>query len=149
MLYKKLVLVLILSATLFSQNFILENENVIGEKAVQQIEIIGKEFYKKTSLPIYLVAVTKLGGKKVTTYIKDYAQKLQPPFVLLLLAKEDKKIDILVNSKETLSLDKDYVLDDIIIPILVTKSKKKLNYFKKLSCLVKWIFRNCRTNSRV
>ena len=136
MLYKKLVLVLILSATLFSQNFILENENVIGEKAVQQIEIIGKEFYKKTSLPIYLVAVTKLDGKKVTTYIKDYAQKLQPPFVILLIAKEDKKIDILVNSKETISLDKDYVLDDIIIPILVTKSKKNSTISKNSAALL-------------
>lgn len=126
MLYKKLVLILILilTTTLFSHNFILENEDIIGEKANNQIELIGKEFYKKTSVSIYLVAVKKLDGKKVTTYIQDYASKLQPPFVLLLLSKEDKKIDILINSKETLSLDKDYILDDIIIPILITKSKK-------------------------
>ena len=111
-----------------SQNFVLKNENILPPKTVQKINEIGNELAQKTGVKVYLAAVKKMPTKKIVDFEKQIAKNLQPPFVLLTIAVEDKKVDIYHSSDTAGLFDKEEILSPLpwkgsIIPLLTSHSK--------------------------
>jgi hypothetical protein len=127
MIKKLLYLLLFTFALNASENFILHNENIISEKASLKIEKMCNELYAKTGVGVYVSAVRSLGGKKITEYEKEIANSLNGKFILLAFSSGDKQIDLFSTPGETGLFDKNEILDDYILPIIIEK-RKDLSY---------------------
>ncbi len=130
--------VIVLCALLISLNtvanatYIIQNDNIINEKVSSKVESLGDELYKKTSISVYVTLPASLKEKSINEYAKELVKKLKEPYVLLVLAKKEKKVDI-VNSKILNDkFDKEGILSPFpwsgsIIPLLSVK-KDNDNY---------------------
>lgn len=112
--------------------YIIENENIINEKVSAKVESLGDELYKKTSIGVYVTLPTSLEKKSINAYAKELTATLKEPYVLLILAKDEKQVEI-VNSKDLEKMfDKEAILSPFpwsgsIIPLLSVK-KDNDNY---------------------
>ncbi|BCD68741.1 TPM domain-containing protein [Nitratiruptor sp. YY09-18] len=126
-LFKRAFALLILSSSLlFANNFILKNDNILPQKTVDKINEIGNELASKTGVKVFVVVIKSMEGKKIKEYESAIAKKLQPPFVLLTLSLQDKKVDIVQNPKNL--VDAETILSPLpwkgtIIPILTAHFK--------------------------
>ncbi len=123
-----LLLVLFFSSTLFGADNFVINENVILEKTVVKIEQMANELYQKTGIKAYLVAKKSLDGKNIIEFEKDFSRKIKPPFVILTLSLDDKKVDIYSSKNIEDLFDKESILspypwEGSIIPLLTGKKK--------------------------
>ena len=114
--------------TTLNASFIIKNDNILPKKAVNKIEELGKELYKKTRVSVYLAAVKSLGGKNIKNYEMSLSKKLKKPFILLTISINDKKIDIINSSELDKRFDKEQVLSPFpwsgtILPLLTARSK--------------------------
>ena len=119
-------------STIANAAYIIQNDNVINEKVSFKVESLGNELYKKTSIGVFVTLPSSLEKKSINDYAKDVATTLKEPYVLLVLAKDEKKVDI-VNSKDLNDkFDKEAILSPFpwsgsIIPLLSVK-KDNDNY---------------------
>ncbi len=123
-----LLLVLFFSSTLFGADDFVINENVILEKTAVKIEQMANELYQKTGIKAYLVAKKSLNGKNIIEFEKDFSGKIKPPFVILILSLDDKKVDIYSSKNIDELFDKEAILspypwEGSIIPLLTGKKK--------------------------
>lgn len=117
---------------LASQNafasFILKNENVILERALPKIEQMGSELKQKTGVGVYVAAIESTGQTVFLDYAKDLSSNLGKPYVLLVFAKTDKKVDIISSPELEGKYGKEEILSPYpwkgtILPILTAKGK--------------------------
>ena len=106
--------------------FVLQNEEIVGERAVQKIESMGGELFSKSGVSVYLVAIESTGDKDIVTFEKEASKKLNAPFVLLTLTKKEQKVDIISSDKLKNRFDKEQILSaypwkGTIIPLLSVK----------------------------
>jgi hypothetical protein len=119
-----ILILLFLSSTLFAKNqFILINENIISQKAADEIEKIGKEVKEKLNINIFMIGKQSLRNEHITEYEKRVAKDLQKPFVLITLTSMESKIDIISSDDIKDKFDKNEILNSYIIPLLVNKGK--------------------------
>ena len=110
-----------------NSSFVLENENnIIANKTAVKIDEIADELKAKMGIGVYLILKDNISDKSLDIYIKKhYANILQKPYVIYMLSKKRKLIDIITNIK---GLDKVYDKDDIIynktLRIIVTPGTK-------------------------
>lgn len=120
---------LFLITTNCSANIFIKNENIIDERAVKQIELIGKELKEKTGVNTYIIAINSLNKAPLITYEQNLSKTLTEPFILLSLVKEDKQVDIFCSKDMNDKFDKEailspYPLNGTILPILASKKGK-------------------------
>ncbi len=113
---------------LFGAKSFVVNEDVILQKTVGKIEQMANELYKKTGIKAYLIAKKSLEGKSIVEFEKEFAKKIKPPFVLLTLSLNDKKVDIYASAGVKKLFDKEAILspypwEGSIIPLLTGKKK--------------------------
>ena len=124
---KQLLLTFFLSGLLLaatSSNFVLHNENVLLEKAAGKIEEMTGELHQKTGIGVYLSAIAKLPeNESITRYQERVGADLKAPYVLISLSRLDRQIELSMSPDLSDRLDKEEVLDDYIIPILVEMRK--------------------------
>jgi len=121
---KKLLLTLLFSGVLFAQNhYILQNESIIIDKAAEKIEKMCSEIYEKTGVGVYTSAVRNAGGKSITEYAGTVAAGIKSPFALAI-AVDEQQIELLMSPELAKYIDKDEILDEYVIPILVSHNKK-------------------------
>ena len=119
-------------STVANATYIIEDNNIINEKVSQKVESLGDELYGKTSIGVYVTLPTSLEEKSINDYAKNIALTLKKPYVLLVLAKTEKQVDI-VNSEELDDqFDKEGILSPFpwsgsIVPLLSVK-KDNDNY---------------------
>lgn len=112
--------------------YIIQNDSIINEKVSSKVESLGEELYKKTSISVYVTLPVSLEKKSVGDYGEELAKTLKEPYVLLVLAKDEKQVEI-VNSKVLDDkFDKEGILSPFpwsgsIIPLLSGK-KDNDNY---------------------
>lgn len=122
---KKTFFMLLFSGFLFAQNsYILHNESIIIDKAAKKIEKMCAEIYEKTGVGVYTSAVASSGGKTITEYSSTLSADLKAPYVLLAIAAYEQQIELVMSPDVARYIDKDTVLDEYIIPILVSHNKK-------------------------
>ena len=110
-----------------AQSFVLENENnIIANKTVVKIEEIASESKAKLNINIYLILKESINERNLWEYIKaNHIDKLKPPYVVYMLSKKRKLIDIFV-SNEALnrSFDKDEVVQAKTIKLITSPGSK-------------------------
>jgi uncharacterized membrane protein YgcG len=118
--------------TVANARYIIQNDNIINKKVSSKVESLGDELYKKTAISVYVTLPSSLEKKSIKEYAKELEKKLKEPYVLFVLARKEKQVDI-VNSKILDDkFDKEGILSPFpwsgsIIPLLSVK-KDNDNY---------------------
>lgn len=129
-------LLLFLSSQAFSQNLILNDDNLIDPRAKEKILQMGSEVRNKLGVNIYLNVKTNLGlDKKIDTknkilFIKDYENKivktLENPYVILTVSLEETHVNLYFSDSLKGIINKDDILDSYVVPLLASKDKNTL-----------------------
>lgn len=102
---------------------------MLNEKVSAKIEEMGSELFEKSGIGAYVYVTRDIGKDNITDFEKEIASKLSSPYVLLTLAVENEKVDI-VSSKDVEKLfDRERTLSPFswsgtIIPILADRKMK-------------------------
>jgi len=118
------------SCGVLQAQMVLINEDIVGDRAVQKINLLGQELRQKSGIGVYLVALRSLEGKVMVEV--EQSLGLQEPYALLMLSQEEKQINIMTSSGVEGLFNKDDVLSPYpwtgtILPLLTAK-KSKDNY---------------------
>jgi len=122
----RFLLMLVLSLSLYGSevfNPFLKNDNIISEKSQPKLVKMMSELKYKTGVSVYAVAVNNMGGKSMAIYREEIANTLKDPYVAIILAVEEKKLEMIMSEKLKAVIDKDEILDDYMLPIMVDKRK--------------------------
>ena len=136
-----LSLLLFLCQNLSAQAFILNDDNLIDDRAKEKINQIGSEVKSKLGVNIYVYTKSTLGldenikTKEKIEIIKNFEnqllQTLEKPYVLLTLAVEETHINLLTSDDLKDKISKNEILDGYVVPLLASKDKNTL--FAKVS----------------
>ena len=134
-------LLLFLCSNLSAQQFILNDDKLIDDRAAIKINEIGAEVKSKLGVNIYVYAKSNLGlGENVKTkdkieFIKNSENQivstLESPYVLLTIAVEETHVNLLFSDDIKEIIDKNDILDGYIVPLLASQDKNTL--FAKVS----------------
>jgi hypothetical protein len=134
-------LLLFLCSNLSAQQFILNDDKLIDDRAAIKINEIGAEVKSKLGVNIYVYAKSNLGlGENVKTkdkidFIKNSENQivstLEAPYVLLTIAVEETHVNLLFSDDLKEIIDKNDILDGYIVPLLASNDKNTL--FAKVS----------------
>ena len=126
---------------LSAQNFILNDDKLIDDRAKEKINQIGDEVKSKLGVNIYVYVKSTLGldenikTKEKIDIIKNnenqIVSKLENPYVLLSISVEETHVNLLFSDEFKTNLDKDDILDGYVVPLLASKDKNTL--FSKVS----------------
>ncbi|RXJ68826.1 hypothetical protein CRV08_05155 [Halarcobacter ebronensis] len=129
-------LLLFLSTNIYASKFVLSDDGLIDQRAVEKIEQIGLESQNKLGVNIYIYAKKSLGlDENISTkdkikYIKEYESNitngLAKPYVLLTMYVEDTHVNLIMSSQLETVLNKNEVLNDYVVPLLASKDKNSL-----------------------
>ncbi len=108
--------------------YIVVNDNVISEKVSKKVESLGSELFSKTGVRVHVSLPASLGKQSIVKYETELAKTLKEPYILLTLAKQEEKVDIIFSEGLEKKFDKDRVLSPFswsgtILPILATKKE--------------------------
>ena len=134
-------LLLFLCSNLSAQQYILNDDKLIDDRAKEKINEIGNEVKSKLGVNIYIYAKSNLGldenikTKDKIDFIKNNENQiistLEKPYVLLSIAVEETHVNLLFSEDFKSVLDKDDILDGYVVPLLASKDKNTL--FAKVS----------------
>lgn len=134
-------LLLFFCQNLSAQNFILNHDGLIDNRAIEKINQIGDESKSKLGVNIYIYAKSTLGlkedikTKEKLEFIKNNENNilstLQKPYVLLSIAVEETHVNLLFSEELKDVIDKNDILDGYVVPLLASKDKNTL--FAKVS----------------
>lgn len=102
------------------------NEKIIMESANIKINDIVTELYTKTNVSIVVHLKEKLPDGNILNYEKNISSTLQKPYVLIVFAGKEQKVDILVSDDLKNVIDKNKILNSYVIPILGAEDKNSL-----------------------
>uniref|UniRef100_UPI0040476CB2 hypothetical protein n=1 Tax=Aliarcobacter sp. TaxID=2321116 RepID=UPI0040476CB2 len=134
-------LLLFFCQNLSAQNFILNHDGLIDNRAIEKINQMGDESKSKLGVNIYIYAKSTLGltedikTKEKLEFIKNNENNilstLQKPYVLLSIAVEETHVNLLFSEELKDVIDKNDILDGYVVPLLASKDKNTL--FAKVS----------------
>ena len=134
-------LLLFLCSNLSAQQYILNDDKLIDDRAKEKINQIGDEVKTKLGVNIYIYAKSNLGleenikTKDKIDFIRNNESQiistLEKPYVLLSIAVEETHVNLLFSDDFKSVLDKDDILDGYVVPLLASKDKNTL--FAKVS----------------
>jgi hypothetical protein len=126
---------------LSAQEFILNDDKLIDDRAKEKINQIGAETKSKLGVNIYIYAKSTLGleenikTKDKIDFIKNYENQLlsslEKPYVLISLSVEDTHVNLLFSDELKNIIDKNDILNGYVVPLLASKDKNTL--FAKVS----------------
>lgn len=126
---------------LSAQNFILNDDKLIDDRAKEKINQIGTETKSKLGVNIYVYTKSTLGldenikTKEKIEFIKNHENQivstLEKPFVLLSISVEETHVNLTFSEDLKDTIDKNDILDGYVVPLLASKDKNTL--FAKVS----------------
>ena len=126
---------------LSAQEFILNDDKLIDDRAKEKINQIGDEVKSKLGVNVYVYVKSTLGldenikTKEKIDIIKNNESQiistLEKPYVLLSVYVEETQVSLLFSDELKTIIDKDDILDGYVVPLLASKDKNTL--FAKVS----------------
>ena len=126
---------------LFAQDFIINDDKLIDDRAKEKINQIGDEVKSKLGVNVYVYVKSTLGldenikTKEKIDIIKNNESQiistLEKPYVLLSVYVEETQVSLLFSDELKTIIDKDEILDGYVVPLLASKDKNTL--FAKVS----------------
>ena len=136
-----LSLLLFFCQNLSAQNFILNDDKLIDDRAKEKINQIGTETKSKLGANIYIYTKSTLGLDEniktkdklelIKNHEKELLSNLEKPYVLLSVLVEETHVNLLFSDDFNGILDKNDILDGYVVPLLASKDKNTL--FAKVS----------------
>ena len=80
------------------------------------MENISLELFEKTGVSLYVFAANKMDSNKYLDFKNELIKSFSPPFVSIVLLKENKKIDVFTSNNELLDSNKVYW--EYMVPLL-------------------------------
>ncbi|MDR1284981.1 MAG: hypothetical protein LBJ88_02140 [Campylobacteraceae bacterium] len=112
-----------------AQNYIINNENdVIGQRAIDKINEMGKELFEKGGVNVYVSFNKTAGNISVKEHVSLFVSELKAPYVLLVMFSEDKIVDIISSSED---IEKKFDKVQILSPVPYHGTIKPLLAVKK------------------
>lgn len=103
---------------------VLINQGIFKERSLEKIQEMAGELGEKTGVHYYVAAYTGFpDGLNVHTTAKTLEDKMESPWILLIFSGVDKQVDLKFSQGLPDFTNKDAILDDFVIPIIVTKKK--------------------------
>jgi hypothetical protein len=134
-------LLFFLCQNLSAQEFILNDDKLIDNRAKEKINQIGAETKSKLGVNIYVYAKSTLGldenikTKDKIDFIRNNESKiiatLEKPYVLLSISVEETHVNLLFSDELKDVLDKNDILNGYVVPLLASNDKNTL--FAKVS----------------
>ena len=134
-------LLFFLCQNLSAQEFILNDDKLIDNRAKEKINQIGAETKSKLGVNIYVYAKSTLGLdenikiKDKIDFIRNNESKiiatLEKPYVLLSISVEETHVNLLFSDELKDVLDKNDILNGYVVPLLASNDKNTL--FAKVS----------------
>ena len=122
------IFIISLTFSSLSASFVLENDGFLPLKSVDKINEMANELKVKTNVSVYLIAKKSIDNQNIKDYELKIAKTLSKPYVLLTFTQDEKKIDIISSEELSDKFDKDEILNEYIIPILISKDKVPSKY---------------------
>ena len=129
-------LLLFLCSNLSAQQFILNDDKLIDDRAATKINEIGAEVKSKLGVNVYVHVKGTLGldskmpTKEKIEYIKTYESNilrdLESPYVILTVALEETHVNLYFSESLKDIIDKNSILNDYVVPLLASKDKNTL-----------------------
>ena len=126
---------------LFAQDFIINDDKLIDDRAKEKINQIGNEVKSKLGVNVYVYVKSTLGldenikTKEKIDIIKNNETQilstLEKPYALLSIYVEETQVSLLFSDELKTVIDKDDILDGYVVPLLASKDKNTL--FSKVS----------------
>lgn len=105
-------------------SYLLENQGILQKRADQKLAEMSTELREKTGVHFYLAAYMGFpDGKNIHTTAEDLKVRMEAPWVLLIFSAAEKQVDIKTSPDAREITDRDEVLDNFVIPIIVQKQK--------------------------
>ena len=128
-----LSLLFLFCQNLSAQDFILNDDKLIDDRAKEKINQIGAETKSKLGVNIYLYTKSTLGldenikTKDKIEFIKNHENQLlttlEKPYVLLSVSVEETHVNLLFSDEFKNVLEKDDILNGYVVPLLASKDK--------------------------
>ena len=96
--------------------FVFNNDKLLLNKSVDFMENISLELFEKTGVSLYVFAANKMDSNKYLDFKNELIKSFSPPFVSIVLLKENKKIDVFTSNNELLDSNKVYW--EYMVPLL-------------------------------
>ncbi len=101
------------------------DDQIMTEKSKQKIQEMAAELHQKTGMSAHYAVIRHLkNGQSIIDYENELSEKLTPPYALIVLAGIDKKTDLKLSPDLEGKIDKDDILDNYMVSILVEKRAK-------------------------
>jgi hypothetical protein len=124
-----LSLLLFLYSNASAQNFILNDDNLIDDRAKEKINQIGDEVKSKLGVNENIKTKDKIDFIKNNE--NEILSTLEKPYVLLSIAVEETHVNLLFSDELKDIIDKNDILDGYVVPLLASNDKNTL--FAKVS----------------
>lgn len=99
-----------------NNRFVFNNDKLLLNKSVDFMENISLELFEKTGVSLYVFAANKMDSNKYLDFKNELIKSFSPPFVSIVLLKENKKIDVFTSNNELLDSNKVYW--EYMVPLL-------------------------------
>lgn len=114
---------------LFGVDFVFNDDKILSQKVASRLNLIGSELYDKSGIFLGVGVYETLDKMSLNDKFKSL--NLKPPFVFLMLVKNEKKVEIFADSDTLTLFDKQAVLSPFpesgtILPILSSKNGKDI-----------------------
>jgi len=121
------------------KNFVLGDSNLLVPKTIVKLNEIGNELYDKTKYNVYI----SIHNQALDTNIKNHMQKLKQTIadfdnensILISIALDIHKIDLISSVDISGFVDKDDILNDYMIPFLAGHDKNSISSKYSAACL--------------
>lgn len=118
------LLMVLLSFSLCAQDAVLRHDGFMMDKSIYKLNEMALELRQKTGINLYFVTMQSLGNQTIAAAAADYEANLSKPYLLLILSRDEKRIDITGTPEALALIDKKRILNDFVIPILVSPNKQ-------------------------
>lgn len=113
----------LISAPLFSQNFVLQNQGeILNPKSIDFIQQLSSELSEKTGIALYVAVRDELVGENAkearVAWKEEMLSHLKAPYGVIFFVKSHKKIDIVLNP-EIKGIDSSEIITEYMVPILM------------------------------
>lgn len=103
-----------------ASNFVSNRDLLFVDKSVEFVEATSRELFAKTGVSLYVNVVASLDSKSYKDFKSNILSSLKDPFVLILLIRDDKKIDIITSDSSLLDSNKVYW--EYMVPLIPINS---------------------------
>ncbi|MCG3715090.1 hypothetical protein [Aliarcobacter butzleri] len=129
-------LLLFFCTNLNAENYILNDDKLIDDRAKEKINQIGDEVKSKLGVNIYIYAKSTLGlddnikTKEKIEIVKSnenqILQNLKAPYILMTIYVEENMVNLIFTEDFKNIIDKNDILDGYVVPLLASKDKNTL-----------------------